>query len=138
MEKSCVVCGMPMVEQSDFAKGDPESRVCAHCDTSKPPEIRVTTYGLFRAKAGQGAQLAALLHEHVEFVKSLTGLEETFAGQSLDNPDHFLVFTKWGDFSGHDRMAHAVLNDGDARRTFQEILSVLEAEPAFGRFAILE
>jgi quinol monooxygenase YgiN len=127
-----------MVEPADFAGGNPESRVCAHCDTSKPPEIRVTTYGLFRAKPGQGAQLAALLHEHVEFVKKLNGLQETFAGQSLDNPDHFLVFTKWEDFSGHDRMAHAVLNDADARRTFQEMMDVLETEPAFGRFAILE
>jgi len=95
-------------------------------------------FGLFKFKENSARRGMALLSEHIEFEKGQSGLLEGYVARGLDDPTSFFILTKWDSRKSREAMHEATRTNPEADKRFSEIVELMDKEPVFGTFEVME
>lgn len=95
-------------------------------------------FGLFKFKEDSAQQGMALLLEHIELEKRQKGNLEGYVARGLDDPTGFLIYTKWDSKESREAMGEAIRRSPETGKRFAEIGKLMDKEPIFGTFEVIE
>ncbi len=98
----------------------------------------VTGFGLFKFKEDSAQRGMALLVEHMELEKSQKGNLEGYVARGLDDPTSFFIYTKWDSKESREAMGKSTHKDPETDKRFSEIMKLIDKEPIFGSFEVIE
>jgi heme-degrading monooxygenase HmoA len=95
-------------------------------------------FGLFKFKEDSTQQGMTHLLEHLELEKRQSGNLEGYVARGLADTASFLIYTKWDSKESREAMHKSVRKDPETERRFSEIMKLVDKEPIFGAFEVIE
>lgn len=135
--KTCSSCGMPMLAEEDFAGSDPDSDLCVHCGQDSTTRGRLVSFAVLEAKLGKADELVEILRENLRQTRALEGVTDTFLAQSPEDPNRFFTYSRWRDRAAYDAV-QAIATAGESPALTEDILPLLEGEPQFGLYNVID
>lgn len=93
---------------------------------------------IFKFKARQGRVGLSYLREHLAFAARCRGCLEAHMARSPDDPEQYLVYSRWDGPDSHGAMALQLRRNQDAQRALLSLAPLLEGAPRFQHFEVLE
>ena len=98
----------------------------------------IVGFGLFKFKEDSAQRGTALLLEHMELEKRQKGNLEGYVARRLDDPTSFFIYTKWDSRESRQAMGEATHAHPETEKRFSEIMKLIDKEPMFGTFEVIE
>ena len=95
-------------------------------------------FGLFKFKEDSAQQGSNLLQQHLELEKRQKGILEGYVARAVDEPARFFIYTKWDSRESREAMLDAIYKDPEAGKRLSEIEKLMDEEPIFGNFEVIE
>ena len=95
-------------------------------------------FGLFKFKEDSTQQGMTHLLHHLELEKRQSGILEGYVAKGLDDPTSFFIYTKWDSMESREAMHEAIRTSPEAGKRFSEIVKLMDKEPIFGTFEVIE
>lgn len=95
-------------------------------------------FGLFKFKEDSTQQGMVHLLHHLELEKRQSGILEGYVAKGLDDPTSFLIYTKWDSKESREAMHKAIRTSPETGKRFSEIVKLMDKEPIFGTFEVIE
>lgn len=93
---------------------------------------------LFRFKARQGRVGLSHLREHVAFVARFKGCLEAHVARPPEDPDQYLVYSRWDGPESHGAMALQLRRSREAQKALLALAPLLDGGPRLSHFEVLE
>ncbi|HLE81060.1 MAG TPA: antibiotic biosynthesis monooxygenase family protein [Dehalococcoidia bacterium] len=93
---------------------------------------------LFKFKARQGRVALSHLREHAALVARFKGCLEARVARSPEDPEQYLVYSRWDSQESHGSMALQLRRSQEAQRALLALASLLEGEGKMAHFEVLE
>ena len=93
---------------------------------------------MFKFKSRQGRIALGYLREHVASLARLKGCLDAHVARSPEDPDHYLVYSRWDGLESHGAMAHYLRRNPEARRPLLGLVPLCDGDPRTGHFEVLE